>query len=323
MKKVIPLSSADRDSYTATAAETAAAAERSRSESDTARALALPGSGPEQQLLLLQRIIGCIDVETLIARFHRWAHDLQLADGTSFRFPTTERELVLGEKPHHSAQYDLNLDGRPLGTITLRRRQRFSENELLALEQALGPLSRCLDTALENEALKLLVSRDTLTGIGNRRSLHESIEREVSLAQRHGSPLSVMMIDVDHFKQINDKHGHLGGDHVLKTIARVLSRSTRKSDLLFRFGGDEFTIILPQTDLDGAISAAEQIRANLERLKPDDFGLGEETDTLLPGLSIGIARFHLGDDDESLLQRADTHLYHAKAQGRGRVCSTV
>jgi diguanylate cyclase (GGDEF)-like protein len=132
-----------------------------------------------------------------------------------------------------------------------------------------------------------------------------------------------MMIDIDHFKTINDELGHLGGDHVLRTIANVLRKSTRRSDLLFRFGGDEFTILLPHTDADGAAEAARQIRLNLSRLTDEELGLETSEVGFKLDVSIGIASFQDGDDDETLMQRADTHLYHAKSRGRARVCTSV
>ena len=132
-----------------------------------------------------------------------------------------------------------------------------------------------------------------------------------------------MMIDVDHFKTLNDRLGHLGGDKILRAIADVLKRSTRGSDLIFRFGGDEFTVLLPHTDDNGAAQAAKQIRANLQRLSDDELGITEEAEGIRPDISVGVAAYHTGDDEESLMRRADTHLYHAKASGRGCVCSTL
>ncbi|MFT4768998.1 MAG: diguanylate cyclase (GGDEF)-like protein [Glaciecola sp.] len=320
MKKVIPFSSKpDTDRV--------AAAVSGRASLPAGQGLTnIPGSwsgGPEQQLLLMQRLIGCNDVESLISLFFRWCNDLGLADGLTYETSNGRADIKLGNRRHHSANYSLTLDQMELGRITLCRRERYSENELLSIEQALGTVARCLRTAIEFQMLHEMVTQDGLTGLGNRVSLHQWIERELSRTRRHKSPLSLMMIDVDHFKKINDELGHLGGDHVLKTIASVFKRSTRGTDLLFRFGGDEFTILLPHTDLQGARDAARQIRANLARIGKDEFGLGEATEGIRPDISIGIADYQIGDTQESLLQRADTRLYHAKAQGRGAVCSNV
>ena len=318
MKKVIPFNSADRDVPRAATTTPSAYAAKPLADDFPVRI-----EGPEQQLLLLQRLVGCTDRDELIQRFFRWTRDLTLADGIVYLPAGNDISIRLGEKRHHSAQYGLTLDGHALGSLTLCRRERYTENELIAIEQALGSLARCLRAASETSMLREMVTQDPLTGLGNRTALEDWIKRELSRSRRHKSPLTVMMIDVDHFKEINDQLGHLGGDHVLRTIASVFKSSTRKSDLLFRYGGDEFTIILPHTDQRGAEEAARQIRMNMAGISTEDFGLGDAAEGIRPGLSIGIAEHQSGDDEDSLLQRADTHLYHAKARGRGRVCSNV
>lgn len=312
MRKVIPFSSQNRDE------------ERpGRRAAPTQPVITLREGniGTEEQLILLQRIAGSASVSALIQRFHAWADEVQLADSSSFARPgpgpETADMLIFGERRHHQASYDLTLDNTPLGLVTFSRRHRYNESELLGLEQALGSLARCLHTALELERLQRLVSEDSLTGLGNRSSLEQWIEREVSRAHRHSNPLAVMMIDVDHFKAINDQHGHLAGDRVLQHIASILRGSTRKSDLLFRFGGDEFTVLLPHTDQAGAEEAARQIRRNLADNPPAVDG----DRTLTPDVSIGIACYGDGDDGERLMERADNHLYEAKHAGRACVCA--
>jgi diguanylate cyclase (GGDEF)-like protein len=317
MKKVIPFSSERETNPTPS---TTPLAPRGAS---VAPDLGRVTTTAEQHLLLLHRLIGCTDTTAIVERFHRWTADLDLADGLQFTPVDGEGAIALGVKRHHSAQYVLTLDGKPLGTVRLCRRERFTEDELMTIEQALGSVTRALHSAAEVDSLRELCTRDPLTGLGNRTSLYESMQREVSRARRHGSPLAVMMIDIDHFKTINDELGHLGGDDVLRAIARALRDSTRRSDLLFRFGGDEFTIVLPHTDPAGAEEAARQIRLQLAEIRSEEFGLEASDTTRRPDISVGIASYQEGDDDETLLQRADTHLYHAKARGRARVCSHV
>jgi diguanylate cyclase (GGDEF)-like protein len=319
MKKVIPFSTRSEASQSADPRQ-AVAAQVAGTGTNSAP---LPGDrGVEQQLLLLQRLVGCLDRAELLQRFYRWADDLGLADSVCFS-GQDQAALTLGTRRHHSAQYSLCLDGRTLGTLTLSRRERFSESELLTLEQCLGAFSRCLLSALDYESLSDLVTQDSLTGLGNRASLQEWLSRELARSRRHRSPLAVMMIDVDRFKLFNDALGHLGGDHILRTVAGVFKRCTRGSDLVFRFGGDEFTILLPHTDLQGAREAAQQIRENLAQVNREGFGLGDCGLTIRPDVSIGLTAAQADDDEESLMQRADTHLYHAKAQGRGQICDAV
>jgi diguanylate cyclase (GGDEF)-like protein len=259
------------------------------------------------------------DAQEILRRFFSWLHDLSLADGARYRSEEEREAVMLGVRRHHSADYRLHLEGTDLGAITLFRRERFSENELLLIEQALGAVGRCLKSALEFTTLTHLVQQDSLTGLGNRLALTEWLTREVQRARRHHNPLSLLMIDVDHFKDINDALGHLGGDHVLRGIAAVFKRCTRGSDLLFRYGGDEFTILLPHTDLQGAVDAARHIHREVARLDAADFGLAESALPASPGLSIGVTTFNGGDDEQTLMARADANLYRAKAEGRGRV----
>ncbi|GAB5413254.1 MAG: GGDEF domain-containing protein [Congregibacter sp.] len=317
MKKIIPFNSSDEK-------RKAPAAPATLTPTQGAALAGVPAwhDGTEQQLLLLQRVIGCTDQQLLIERLYRWALDLNLADGVSFSHEPSSLVIEFGARRHHTAQYELNLDQRPLGSITLCRRERYSENDLLAIEQALGSIARCLLVAQDMAALKSRATQDPLTGLGNRRSMEHWLTTELSRSRRHSSPLSVMMIDVDHFKEINDSLGHLGGDRVLKTIARVLERGTRGSDLVFRYGGDEFAVLLPHTDLEGAENTAAQIRQQLNALSNQDLGL-DDSITSRPDISIGIASCHGDDDEKRLLERADRHLYHAKALGRGRACSRV
>ena len=166
---------------------------------------------------------------------------------------------------------------------------------------------------LENE-LSRQARIDSLTGLYNRRALDELAEREVSRSIRNGSPLSVIMADVDHFKPINDKLGHKAGDMVLSAVAAVMSRCLRKQDIIARYGGEEFIAILPDTDKSQAIHVAEKLRA----VFPEEVFHGNGADIILT-LSFGISS--LGEDRETvdqLIDGADDALYRAKQQGRNR-----
>jgi diguanylate cyclase (GGDEF)-like protein len=279
--------------------------------------------GPETQLLLLNRLLGCSEHGELIQRFVQWTTDLDLAEGVVYSHPGDGDDIALGNRRHHSARYELCLDRTQLGSIQLFRRDRYSEDELLAVEQALGALARCLRLAVDVASLRALALRDALTGLRNRTALDDWLAKEISRSQRHELPLALMMIDVDHFKTINDRLGHAKGDALLRALANVFQQSTRATDLSFRYGGDEFAVLLPHTELDNAAIVAEQIRHNLKRLVDAELDLPESQAGFSPDISIGIAAYREGDDSEGLLRRADTHLYHAKALGRGRICSSL
>ena len=155
---------------------------------------------------------------------------------------------------------------------------------------------------------------DALTGLLNRYGLQRSLGREQAEARRYQRPLSCLMIDMDHFKTINDRHGHSVGDTTLQQVAMVLTEVVRGSDLVFRYGGEEFLALLPETDLEGAASLAEKIReTTCDRL----FGDGEHAFNLT--LSIGAATLCDGESGNDMIARADMALYQAKEHGRNRV----
>lgn len=165
------------------------------------------------------------------------------------------------------------------------------------------------------ETLRESNLRDPMTGLHNRRFLEEMADHIIATAQRRGGHLSIMMLDLDYFKMVNDSHGHDAGDAVLKSLARVLAQSVRTSDMVIRYGGEEFMIILQHTEADVAMGIAEKIRVAVEAMKVQIAG-----GTLQKTISIGIADFP-GDSDTfwQTVKYADVALYKAKEQGRNRV----
>jgi diguanylate cyclase (GGDEF)-like protein len=167
---------------------------------------------------------------------------------------------------------------------------------------------------LENQSI-----RDALTGLFNRHFMQIALDRELSRAARRGDTLAVFMLDVDHFKKFNDTHGHAAGDIVLKSIADVYRSSTRAEDIACRYGGEEFTIILPDITPEGALNRAETIRLAVERLR---VSLGHDAFSEVT-VSIGVAMYPSdGRGGDELLRRADLALYRAKRQGRNQVAMT-
>lgn len=163
--------------------------------------------------------------------------------------------------------------------------------------------------------LEKLVNRDPLTGLFNRKFLFETLQREINIWRRKGGPLSLLMLDLDHFKNINDRYGHQAGDRVLKSVAAVAEATVRMSDLVCRFGGEEFAIVLPDTDRDDALEVAERVRVAIAQLR---LKLGDDNVGLT--VSIGIAQMHEHHADAAaLLGDADSALYHSKRSGRDRI----
>ena len=161
------------------------------------------------------------------------------------------------------------------------------------------------------EHLQSLAITDTLTGIFNRRKFDETLKAEVQRAERYGTALSLIMFDIDHFKQINDTRGHLIGDQILTALASLVSENIRTHDVLARFGGEEFTILAPGNSLAGGRKFAEKLRAAIER---NDF-----PDASRITCSFGVTEHKHGDTAESFIKRVDEALYRAKKNGRNRV----
>jgi two-component system cell cycle response regulator len=165
-----------------------------------------------------------------------------------------------------------------------------------------------------NERLTELAATDDLTGLLARRFLESHLRGLVASAGRHGRPLSLVMLDLDEFKAINDTHGHPVGDRVLRTVVERMRSRLRREDLLGRWGGDEMMLVLPDIDLDGAVTAAEHVRRAVA-----ETAVVVDGERIAITISAGAAAWN-GESAEDLIQHADAALYDAKAAGRDRVC---
>jgi diguanylate cyclase (GGDEF)-like protein len=184
------------------------------------------------------------------------------------------------------------------------------------IEAAAEQLSMALSNLSLRERLRLQSIREPLTGLFNRRYLEESATRELARCARRQLPLSLMMLDIDHFKAFNDVHGHAGGDALLAQFGKLLAEHSRGEDIACRYGGEEFTLILPEAGIEAALQRAQAIRAAVEKMRVRH--LGKELPQVT--VSIGVAAFPGdGDSPEALLQAADQALYRAKHNGRDRV----
>ncbi|MDW8405972.1 GGDEF domain-containing protein, partial [Chloroflexus sp.] len=164
---------------------------------------------------------------------------------------------------------------------------------------------------IEYELMEEWAFVDMLTGLANRRRCEQALREAVARNQRYGEVFTICLWDIDHFKQINDTYGHEGGDQVLRRMARLTRDTIRVNDVIGRWGGEEFFLLLPSTQL----AEAEQLAERLRRLIMDQMALGDHAVTA----SFGLAEYHPSDDQASLLARADAALYAAKSAGRNRV----
>jgi len=163
--------------------------------------------------------------------------------------------------------------------------------------------------------LQSLMQRDSLTGLLNHTSLRERLEHELKQAARSGLPCSVAMLDVDHFKQVNDTHGHVAGDRVLRSMSQLLTRRLRQTDIVGRYGGEEFLVALPRTEADSAGALLDKLRVAFNLIHH----LGKEEEEFQVSFSVGVAQFDGGEPMTELIDRADQALYIAKARGRNQL----
>jgi diguanylate cyclase (GGDEF)-like protein/PAS domain S-box-containing protein len=199
--------------------------------------------------------------------------------------------------------------------LRTRRPERVVERRLRAMADRVGPAIANLKL---RDALREMALRDGLTGLYNRRYLEDVMNRELHRAERNHTPLSVIMIDIDHFKRFNDKFGHAAGDFVLNAVARTITSSIRASDIACRYGGEELAVVLADSDLQRARERAEEMRRGIQ-----DIDLNRLGQTLPPPTaSFGVAVYPQdGLTPADLLKAADRALYRAKQDGRDRVCS--
>lgn len=227
-------------------------------------------------------------------------------------------EVGLGPLPQPRLLcYPAVVRGRdPIGVLALLVDDVSLQEQERLFEIAAEELGRILCLEHAHQKLYQQAIRDPLTGVFNRRHTLELLRGEMEEARRYGQPLSLLAIDLDHFKDVNDRFGHIVGDQVLVEISRRMERELRKVDRLGRIGGEEFLVVCPRTDLDGAILLAERIRIQTG-LTPME-GLPQEA---LSTLSLGVVTCQEGETEEALLERADQRLYEAKAGGRNRVAA--
>lgn len=210
----------------------------------------------------------------------------------------------------------ISADQEPLGSILLfrNRPEPFTAAEAESLESLAPVLSAALYKATYERKLRDLATNDPLTGIWNRRVFFEHLEMEIERSKRYGTPLSLLILDLDHFKEVNDAYGHQAGDAVLSAFSGVMKRTTRRTDMIGRTGGEEFMAILPDTPLAGAERTAEKLRSDVEQLRvPIKGGAISVT------VSIGCAEYRRGEPFDEYYGRVDRLLYRAKNEGRNRV----
>lgn len=262
-----------------------------------------------------------VDLGKLLPALHKPV--LSRYDGDTHRAIFPPQVLM----PASAAVVPLQRQGRLIGCLCLGSliADRFAEGMATDFIEHLGSIiAICLENVINNERLKRIGLTDSLTGINNRRYLERRFEEEVGRTRRNSTALSCMYIDIDHFKKINDKHGHQAGDEVLQEVAARIKAELRLSDALARFGGEEFVVLLIDAPLSDALVVAERIRSGIAS-RPVMLSDGISQSVTV---SIGLTELQPDDRQHSmekiaplLLARADGALYKAKKSGRNKVVS--
>ncbi|AFJ03299.1 response regulator [Methylophaga frappieri] len=259
-----------------------------------------------------------LDTRQLLQLFHQQLYKLIGNDGIRLQNPDRQLDIRIGNQARHSCHYQLEIDAQSLGKLSIVRSQRLSETDILLIEEALCKVVYPLRNCLQYQDALASAMTDKLTGMPNRQAFDQHLDREIDLARRLQLPLTLVVIDVDHFKSINDAYGHNSGDRALTLIGQTLASCLRRSDIAFRYGGEEFAVILSHSDAEKSIAVADRLRQNISELTCHD-GLRSFSMTI----SIGLAQMTSEENTFQLFDRADRALYHAKAQGRNQVVNAA
>ena len=268
-------------------------------------------------LQILQHLQTTLDLEQMLQMFANAVSDTVAMDGIFYEFPELAISFPYGRQSRHSCSYRLSVEDQALGQLVFRRGRKFSEEEMGRLEELLCSLVYPLRNAVLYQRALRSAHGDPLTGLHNRAALDQSLEREIGLAQRHERPLSMLVIDIDKFKAVNDGHGHAAGDQLLAHVAAEIMANIRETDLAFRYGGEEFVVLLSNTPQAGAVLVAERIR---QSIAASPCPLEDDT-ALAATVSIGAQELRADDTAATLFERTDQALYRAKHGGRNRVCA--
>jgi diguanylate cyclase (GGDEF)-like protein len=269
----------------------------------------------EADVALLLRLQKILEPEALLEALVVELKRIVPAVRVAFRHGTVDLLSGDGKVRGKGTVHQLRVEGAEVGDLTVRGSRPFTSDERDHMKIVLGWFEYPLSNSLRRQTLLRQARHDPLTGLLNRNTLSEVLEREVGLARRHREIFSLIMLDIDRFKAINDGYGHAAGDSVLRQISEILRRCTRRTDLLFRFAGDEFLLGSSHTDRAGATATAKRILAAVAATR---FRHGSEN---LPPIrvSIGLAELRGEESADSLFERADGALLSAKRRGRNRI----
>lgn len=211
------------------------------------------------------------------------------------------------------AAFPMFVENDVIGSITVYsdKTNSFLEEEVYLLSELARNLAFGIISLRDKKKVEILSITDQLTGIFNRRNIMEELNKEINRFRRYKEPLSIMLLDIDYFKSVNDTFGHQVGDIVLQEFTKVINQTIRSTDIFGRWGGEEFILILPDSDINSAVDLGERIRKNISEFSFTQ--VGNKT------ISIGVTEFNSSDEINTLIERCDKALYEAKSDGRNRV----
>lgn len=255
-----------------------------------------------------------LELHKIVELFSTEMQTLVPHDGLIYAHDDDKWPIAIGTRGPHSCAYKVSIGEQSLGALTVTRKKRFTARETALMEYMLCGLIYPLRNALLYKQALQQALRDPLTGVNNRAAMDIMVNREIELARRHGTPLSMIALDIDRFKKVNDNYGHVAGDSILKAVAETMTRCIRSSDILFRYGGEEFAVVLSNTGPQGAMLLAERIR---EAIAKRHYQINRKPIGIT--VSQGVACLEDQDEIKTWFMRADAALYQAKSQGRNCV----
>ncbi len=264
-----------------------------------------------QLIALLQTTL---DLEGLLRIFSREVNSCVSHSGLTYQHPGHNIAIAIGRAARQRCHFDLLVEGQDLGSLTFMRGSAFSDTDIALLEYLLSALVYQLRNALLYHRAMQATLTDPLTGTYNRNFIQQTLRREVGLARRYQAAFSLLVMDIDHFKQVNDRYGHDAGDQVLCAVANTIRETLRETDMLVRYGGDEFVVLLSNTPRHGAARLAHKVQ---DAITSNAYMI--DGAPMRVHVSIGVASLLKTDTCQTLFCRADSALLEAKRSGRNGV----
>ena len=266
------------------------------------------------ELDLTNRLHTTLDIRHLLDSF---IHEIRKAlpcDGIEYRDDSVQLEIIDGVLSEHRVCYDIENLKEQLGKISFTREKAFRQDEIELLENMVAGLIQPLRNSLRYQRAIRFAQRDELTGLRNCSYYYDNVELEIQRAQRYNTEFSMLLIDLDDFNDINNLYSYRAGDAILVELAKRLEQVARGSDIVFRTGGDEYLVFLPNTSREEAMHVAERIRSSVNF---EACLYGDRTINIT--LSIGVVTVLPDDTVFKLIDRGEKALFHAKILGKNRV----